>query len=107
MLDRIKSLLGGSNGGAGDNKGTDPKLAAAVLLVDAARADESYGDEEKERVAALLKHRFHLADEEVALLQDAAEERAAESVNLHRFTSTVKDSWSEDERVGLIELLWE
>ena len=106
MLNRIRALFSGRVPEA-SKASADPKLAAAVLLVDAARADESYSDVDRERVAAILKHRFHLSDEEVASLQALAEERAEESVNLHGFTSQVKDNWSEDERIGLIELLWE
>ncbi len=110
MLDRIKSLFGGdapeTSKTAAESR-LDLKLAAAVLLVDAARADESYSEEERARVDAILKQRFHLTDEEVTSLSALAEERAEESVNLHRFTSQIKDGWSEDERIGLIELLWE
>lgn len=106
MLNRIKALFGGEKPAEADIK-LDPKLAAAVLLVDAARADEKYGPEEKARVAELLKHRFNLSDEEVASLQLVAEVRAEDSVNLHQFTSTVKDGWGETDRIGLIELLWE
>ncbi len=107
MLDRIKSLFGGGEAPETTKATTDPMLAAAVLLVDAARADENYSEDERTRVADILKHRFHLSDEEVASLAALAEERAEESVNLHRFTSLVKNNWSEDERIGLIELLWE
>jgi len=106
MLDRLKSLFN-SEAPAPDTGAADTQLAAAVLLVDAARADADYTAEDKARVVAILKTRFHLSEDEVTELLGLAEERAEESVNLHRFTSSVKDKWSEEDRVGLIELLWE
>jgi len=36
-----------------------------------------------------------------------AQDQHAESVHLHRYTKTIKDRFSEAERVELIELLWE
>jgi uncharacterized tellurite resistance protein B-like protein len=106
MLDRLKSIFAADKPPA-DREAPDTRLAAAVLLIDAARADEDYTPEDKERVTAILKHRFHLADSEVSELMSLAEERAEASVNLHRFTSTVKDNWSEEDRIALVELLWE
>jgi len=106
MLDRIRKLFA-DDAPVADVTDVDPKLAAAVLLVDAARADEKYGAEEKARVSAILGARFGLADEEVGSLLSLAEEKAENSVNLHRFTSTVKDNWDEDVRIRMIELLWE
>jgi len=106
MLDRLKSIFS-SEAPTQDTSVADTRLAAAVLLVDAARADEDYTADDKTRLVAILKIRFHLTDGEVTDLLDLAEERAEESVNLHRFTSSVKDKWSEQDRIGLIELLWE
>jgi uncharacterized tellurite resistance protein B-like protein len=106
MLDKIRSIFA-AEAPTLDKDALDTRLAAAVLLIDAARADEDYTPEDKARVKEILHSRFHLTDEEVAPLFAMAEERAEKSVNLHRFTSTVKDNWSEADRIGLIELLWE
>ena len=107
MLNRIRSLIAGKSAGDTPRTEEDHKLAAAALLVEAARADESYGAEEEQRVVEILAHRFKLSAEDVAELKVLAEERQEASVNLHGFTRVVKDNWSEDERIGLIELLWE
>lgn len=107
MLNKIRSLLSGENPENATRTEEDHKLAAAALLVDAARADETYGADEEKRLAEILAHRFKLSEEEVAELKALAEEKQEESVNLHGFTRVVKDNWSDDERIGLIELLWE
>jgi len=106
MLDKIKSFFAADKPKL-DKDALDTRLAAAVLLIDAARADEDYTPEDKVRVKEILHSRFHLSEDEVTSLFALAEERADESVNLHRFTSAVKDNWSEADRISLIELLWE
>lgn len=106
MLDKIKSIFAAEKPTL-DVNAFDTRLAAAVLMIDAARADEDYTPEDRTRVFEILQSRFHLSDDEVKSLFDLAEERAEESVNLHRFTSAVKDNWSEADRIGLVELLWE
>ena len=106
MLDKLKTIFSAEKPVI-EKDALDTRLAAAVLLVDAARADEDYTQGDKTRIAEILKSRFHLGADEVTKLLDLAEERAEESVNLHRFTSAVKDNWSEEDRVRLIELLWE
>ncbi len=106
MLDKLKSIFGAEKPVI-DKDALDTRLAAAVLLVDAARADEDYTSGDKARITEILKYRFHMSDGDVTDLLALAEERAEGSVNLHRFTSTVKDNWSEEDRIRLIELLWE
>ncbi len=106
MLSKIKSLFSGP-AQDDDVKGLDPQLAATALLIEAARADEDYDSTERERVVAILGRRFSMAEAEVTELLVLAESRQEDSVNLHGFTRQVKDGWSEEERVGLIELLWE
>jgi len=107
MLNRIRTLITGKDADTADRTEEDHRLAAAALLVEAARADEEYGADEEARVTQILAHRFNLSDEEVAELKALAEERQEASVNLHGFTRLVKDNWSDEERIGLIELLWE
>jgi len=106
MFEQLKAIFSGEPP-ALDRDALDTRLAAAVLLVNAARADEDYTPEDKVRVKDILHSRFHLSEDEVKSLFALAEARAEESVNLHRFTSAVKDNWSEADRIRLIELLWE
>ncbi len=107
MINRIRLLFNSETASIEARSGDDHRLAAAALLVEAARVDETYGEEEQVRLSDILKHRFEMNDEEVETLKAIAEEKQEASVNLHGFTKLVKDNWTGDERIGLIELLWE
>lgn len=88
----------------------DPALSARVsltaLLVQLARADHDFADEEAARITAILKKRFGLDDAGAdALLQEgiAAEDASHDSV---RFTRVVKDAVPRDERFELLQDFW-
>lgn len=106
MFSKLKSLFSGGSDDAPTIK-LDPQVAATALLIEAARADEDYDASERERVVAILGKRFSMNEQEVADLLALAESQQEDSVNLHGFTRQVKDGWTEEERLGLIELLWE
>ena len=82
-------------------------LAAAVLLVHAATADSEFDALERSRIEWLCEHKFELPHDEAHALIEAAEREAADSVHLLRYTRTIKDGFSYEERVHLIEMLWE
>lgn len=104
MIDALKSLL---RPGAAPRSEVPADVAVAALLVDAARADEHYAPEERRAVIALLERMFGLERPEAERLcqrGEAAQEGAADIV---RFTRVVKFGLDEDERLQLIEALWE
>jgi uncharacterized tellurite resistance protein B-like protein len=82
-------------------------LAAAALLVHAASVDDHFGDDERAMIMSLVEARLELTPEEARALFDAAQEAADRSIQLHGFTHAVKNGFSYEERVGLIEMLWE
>lgn len=82
-------------------------LAVAVLMVEAAETDGQFDDEEMVMSAALLRRRFDLSDLDAAALLAKARTRAEESAELFGFTRQIKDNFSEDERIDLMEMLWE
>jgi uncharacterized tellurite resistance protein B-like protein len=110
MLARLKALLmDGDDEGqrAGRRSRDEVQLAAATLLVEAARMDDTIGALERERIRGLLEQRFSLTDPEVDDLLAAAEAVTEGPAQWHRFTSTLKDRFSDQERIQMIEMLWE
>ena len=82
-------------------------LAAAALLVHAATADAEFDTSERARIEWLCTERFGLKPAEAKALIAAAEREVDDSVQLLRFTRTIKDGFGYDERVHLMEMLWE
>ncbi len=107
MLDRILSLLASADKPEPAHRHDRLHLAAATLLVEAARMDEGTGAGERRRMAELLARRFALTPEETDALIEEAEEEADRSSQLFAFTREIKDAFDYDERVKLIEMLWD
>lgn len=110
MFDRLREMFGVDS----DSPDTpreravdDLQLAAAALLVEAARMDDDFGDEEYAVIERLLRERFSLSVEDAGTLLGAADKVSADSVELFGFTSKIKDAFDEDERIQMVEMLWE
>ena len=85
----------------------DLRLSVAVLLLEAARQDDQFDAREKAMIEKLLTQRFDLSPQECAQLMVAGEARANRMVQLHGHTSDIVGQMTPDERVHLIEMLWE
>lgn len=108
MIDRIKAFLSGATHGDPARRGyTDLQVAAAALLVECARMDADFEDVERTLILELVRTRFELTEAEAESLLDLAGEKAAGSSQLYGFTRIIKDNFSYDERVDLVEMLWE
>ena len=85
----------------------DLRLSVAILLLEAARQDDTFDVKERAMIESLLTSRFDLTPSECTALMAAAEARAAQMVQLHGHTSHVAEVLSPAERVQLIEMLWD
>ena len=107
MLKKLLTFLGHSTESAASHGADDVTLSAAVLMIYAAQLDGSLDTAEHATVSELLRQRFHL-DEAAAsdLIRDATQ-RAGEIVDLYTLTRDIKDTFSLEERISIIEMLWE
>ena len=111
MIDRIKAMILGGGAAAGtedsDSGGNDAEAAAVALLVEAAVMDGDFDEAEHYVIAGLLKHRFGLDPGAVEDLIAAGEEAVEGSNQLYAFTRVVKQGFDFEQRIGMIEMLWE
>ena len=108
MINRLKALLAKRSDPVGAAHTTDQlHLAAAALLVEAARMDDRVDADELARIGELVQWRFGLSDDEAADLVAEAEKATADAVELYRFTRVIRDAFAHDERVQLVEMLWD
>jgi uncharacterized tellurite resistance protein B-like protein len=105
VLTRIRKLLAGPE--AQPARRDDLQIAVAVLLVEAARMDDHFDEQERAVIEQLLGHRFQLSREETRELLAAAEETADRSLQLHPFTRLTVERMEPKKRIRLIEMLWE
>lgn len=111
MLNRIKDLFferdGMAAGGAGRHEPDEVQVAAAALLVETAALDGAFTGDERERIELQLRERFGLDQDEVATLVADAESKVDHSVELHGFTRQVKEAFTLEERIQMVEMLWQ
>ncbi len=106
MLSAIKSFLLGPAVERRD-EAQDLRIAVVSLLIRAATSDADFGPDEKEAIRRIASETFDLPASEIASLVEAASAEEAETLDLHRWVQSVKQAYSEEERVALIEKMWE
>ncbi len=110
MIDRIRKLvLGEGEGGdaSSDASQDDLQVASVALLIEAAVMDGDFDEAERRVIAGLLKDRFGLEPGAVEDLIAAGEEAVERSHQLYAFTRVVKQGFDFEQRIGMIEMLWE
>ncbi|MDJ0993079.1 MAG: TerB family tellurite resistance protein [Dinoroseobacter sp.] len=85
----------------------DARLALAALLVRIARSDGDYASAEVARIDKILAKRHSLSPFEAAKLRSDAEALEAQAPDTVRFTRAIKDGVAYEDRIGVIEALWD
>lgn len=108
MIDRLLHLIRNPDAApAPAQAGDDRQLAAAALLIEAGLVDGHFDDTERAAIRRLLIERLDISEADVDAVLAEAEAQAREATDVWSFARTVKDTCSEDERVDVIEMLWE
>jgi uncharacterized tellurite resistance protein B-like protein len=109
VLDRLKAFLAGPGAATEDRtQGIDKvQLATVALLVEAAQMDAEFGPEERAKIAELVEARFGLSAAESGALLHAAGEKVEQSVEVFGFTREINKAFSPEERIEMMEMLWE
>lgn len=100
----MRQLSGGRDGGP---EFDDFQLALAGLLVHVAAVDESYHDDEHERLKALLEKHFDLTPEVTDRLVQAGRLREQAAVDIYTFTRVLTKKLDQPGRQEVVEMLWE
>jgi uncharacterized tellurite resistance protein B-like protein len=111
MLAKIRGFLLERQGRAaapnGSHSDEELHVAAAALMVEAARLDGSFDDVERDRIGGILNRRFGLDGDAVDDIVELAIAEADRIPEIYGFTKTIRDNFSHDERVAMLEMLWE
>jgi uncharacterized tellurite resistance protein B-like protein len=108
MFEALHRFLTGVDDAHATGGANDPAFALAVLLIEVARSgDGRVEDREHGIIERLLAVRFGFEHNQLTRLITAAEEGAIRATDLFHFTQVVVENFSEEERIGVIEMLWE
>lgn len=83
------------------------ELATAALLVEVVRSDRVVDAAERMVVERAVREKFHLSPDEAARLFELAEAEVRQATDLYQFTTLVDRGFSLEQKIRIVELLWE
>lgn len=108
MIRKLKGLLRAARNDETPPDGfSEEQAAVAALLFEAGMTDGRLDESERSRIVTLLQRRFDLAAAEAEQLAAEAEAALAETHQLVGFTRAVKEAFDHEERIELLEMLWD
>ena len=83
------------------------RVATAVLLIEAMRADFRVEPAERARLRELLRKQFELSSEELDALLEEAEADADQLVSTQHVTRLLNDHYDHEMKVRVVEMMWQ
>ena len=84
----------------------DIRVATCALLVEIARIDETFTEEELETVLSILKNKYDLLEEHADALIAEAEAALDKSLDLWQFAKLINENYTNEEKIEIVETLW-
>jgi len=107
ISDFFEQYLAPKGAASDQDQGHRVRLAVAALLLEVTRMDETVRPEECAAVAAAVRDRFGLDAGAARQLMDLAEAERHGATDYFQFTSLINKHYSPEERVQLVEQLWQ
>lgn len=83
------------------------EIACAVLLCEVMRADNVFTENEQNELSHILTTQFNLSQQEVESILEKAFELSENANDFYQFTSKINQSYSLDDRIKIVTLLWQ
>ena len=90
----------------GPDKLERTRIAASVILLEAAHADHECTDDELEHVIETLRSDFDLSRKHVEDLLELAHRERSQAVDLFEFTNHINNEFSREEKKAVLEAVW-
>ena len=111
MLQNLKRFFNPSKIEASKNETQvtehDMRVATCALFVEMARIDEKFTQAEVDTILSILKETYGLSQEHADALLAEADKELDESVDLWQFARLINENYSVDEKIEIIETLWQ
>jgi uncharacterized tellurite resistance protein B-like protein len=82
------------------------RIAASVILLEAAQADHECTEAELNHVVATLSSDFDLSRKYVEELLEMAHQERSRAVDLFEFTNHINNEFSKEEKKSVLEAVW-
>ena len=110
MMTKLKSLLGAflpPDCDSSSNSQAVLSVASAALMIEVLLSDYERKPEEQKTLLRIVKESFSLDQATAEELLNQAEKAQQDATDYFRFTSQINDSCTPQEKVTLIENLWQ
>ena len=111
MFDNMKKLFGIAHREENEqfqgDESTRIMVATAAILLEVANIDEEFSTDERERILAILKERFHLEDDYIAELVELSDQQRKNTIDLWHFTNIINQAYDAKEKEQIIESIWQ
>jgi uncharacterized tellurite resistance protein B-like protein len=107
MLDRLRLFFAAADDRSGDNDEAVLHLAAAVLLVEVAKADHALDEAELARLEQVLADHWGLGKKDLADLVRVAHDTAEADTSLHTQIDLINRRFTRPQKLDLMRGLWE
>lgn len=111
MLDVVKRYFSKATAevskDANQNAAHDTRVATCALFVEIARIDGKFTQAEMATILSILKQKYGLPQDHADALIAEAERQLEKSVDLWHFTKLINENYSTDEKIKIIETLWQ
>lgn len=107
MLNKLTSWVKTYNEVA-ETPDNDAEWAETVagLLIEAAMADGTLGDAERNAIATALEHQLSMAPDTINNIIDTARSEYDERVEIHGITRQIRNDTDAQERAIIMEMIW-
>jgi uncharacterized tellurite resistance protein B-like protein len=82
------------------------RIAASVILLEAAYADHECTEEELDHVIDTLRSDFNLSEKHAEDLLELAHRERSQAVDLFEFTNHINNEFSKQEKKAVLEAVW-
>jgi len=110
MIDLIKNFFSpqpDSESASQENVQHDVLVATCAIFLEMAEIDDQFDKSECEHIVSLLKDEYQLSAEYAKELTKIALAERSGSHDLWQFTNLINKNYSNDEKIQVVELLWQ
>jgi len=107
MLNKLKELFSDTASSNNAEKEDKLQLAAAVLMVEVSKSDDSVDQIELDQIKQILSEKFSLNQETIELVIEQAKQESEHAISLYEFTREICDRYDHPERVTILKSLWQ
>ena len=81
-------------------------IMIATLLVEAAKSDDDFAEEEITKIKKIVSNKLHFDEELTNSIFDKALETSQDNIELYSLTKDIRDNFSHEEILKILEYMW-